>query len=295
MLTYLNALNDILRIGELRKNRTGVDTLQLFGMEMRFDIRESFPLVTTKKMFFKGIVHELLWFISGSTNIKYLVDNGVHIWDEWADSEGNLGPVYGKQLRNWKGHSDFYPVYNPDNLPQNIDKYSPLEAPIGVGYSKTLDQLNKVICDLKTDPFSRRHVIVLWNPAEVGIMALPPCHGNHIQFNVNNNNELSCKMVQRSCDMFLGIPFNIASYALLTYMIAHVCGLKPGELIMSLNDAHIYTNHIEQVKEQIKRQPLELSTIQLNPNITNIDNFKFEDITLLNYNHHPAIKGDVAI
>jgi thymidylate synthase len=265
MKTYLSELSRILEEGELRDDRTGVGTIGLFGTQVRYDLREGFPAVTTKKLYFKGVVHELLWFLKGSTNINYLTENNVHIWDEWADDKGNLGPVYGKQWRSWaKG-----PVHS-------------------------VDQISNLITSLKQNPYSRRHLVSAWNVAEVEDMALPPCH-LLFQFYVNNNDELSCQLYQRSADMFLGVPFNIASYALLTHMVAQVCDLKVGEFIHTIGDAHIYTNHVEQVKIQLDREPYELPQLWLNPEITDINKFKYEDIKLVNYQSHPTIKAEVAV
>ena len=231
---------------------------------MRFNLGEGFPLMTTKKLHLKSILHELLWFISGDTNIKYLNDNGVKIWNEWADKDGNLGPVYGYQWRSW---------------------------PTADG--RKIDQLNNVTASIKKSPDSRRHIISAWNAGEIEKMALPPCH-ILFQFYVADG-KLSCQLYQRSCDIFLGIPFNIASYALLTLMVAQVTGLKPGEFIHTLGDAHIYLNHIEQVKLQLTREPFPLPKMTLNPEITDITKFRYEDFTLSDYNAHPHIKGDISV
>jgi thymidylate synthase len=261
---YLRFLKHILENGKEKTDRTGTGTISVFGYQMRFDLRKSFPLLTTKKMFFKGVKAELLWFLSGSTNIKYLKDNGVGIWDEWADENGELGPVYGKQWRSWQ---------TPDG--------------------KTIDQISQVIEQIKTNPDSRRLLVVAFNPGEIDKMALPPCHA-FFQFYVQND-KLSCQLYQRSGDAFLGIPFNIASYALLTHMIAQVCQLKVGEFIHTIGDAHIYLNHLDQVKEQLTRIPIEGPELFINPKIKDIDNFTLDDITVVNYSSHPAIKGKVAV
>lgn len=262
MKQYLEILKDVLENGQDADNRTGIYARKVFGRQMRFDLSKGFPLVTTKKTFFKGIVHELIWLLSGNTNIKYLSDNNVHIWDEWADENGDLGPVYGHQWRNFNSQ----------------------------GY----DQIKDIIERIKKNPQDRRIIVSAWNPAQIGEMALPPCHC-FFQFDVTPDGKLNCMLYQRSCDMFLGVPFNIASYSLLTMMIAQVCGLKPGEFVHTLGNAHIYSNHFEQVKLQLTREPLPLPQVRINPNVKNIDDFKFEDIELVDYQSHPAIKGEVAV
>lgn len=264
MHQYLDLCEHILARGVKREDRTGTGTLSIFGHQMRFNLSEGFPLVTTKKLYTRGIIHELLWFLGGDTNIKYLQDHNVHIWDEWADTNGNLGPIYGKQWRSWS-------------------------APGGY----TIDQISETIHNILHAPHSRRHIITAWNVADIDDMALPPCHCL-FQFYVANG-RLSCQLYQRSGDTFLGIPFNIASYALLTHMVAHVTGLRPGEFIHTLGDAHIYLNHLEQVKLQLTRDPLPLPTLELNPAVTSIFDFTYEDIKVVNYQAHPSIKGKVAV
>lgn len=264
---YEEALAKILTIGWDRKDRTGTGTRSLFGIDLRYDLSKGFPLITTKKVFTKGIIHELLWMISGDTNIKYLNDNGVHIWDEWADHKGELGPVYGAQ---WRSHYFF-----------DSD-----------GDARTIDQLGEAIKAIKTNPDSRRILVDSWNVGEVYQMALPPCHLMY-QFYVANG-RLSCKLTQRSADMFLGVPFNIASYALLTHMVADVTGLEVGDLIWSGGDCHIYHNHMTQVLTQIDREPFEFPQLELTHR-ANIDDFVYEDVKIVNYQSHPSIKGDVAV
>lgn len=250
--------------GTLKADRTGTGTKSVFGYQMRFNLEEGFPLLTTKKVHLKSIIHELLWFIAGDTNIKYLKDNGVSIWDEWADENGELGPVYGRQWRAWK-----------------------------TADGETVDQLSALIEGIKKNPDSRRHIISAWNPGEVDKMALPPCHAM-FQFYVANG-RISCQLYQRSADVFLGVPFNIASYALLTMMVAQVCGLRPGDFIHSFGDAHIYTNHFEQVNLQLSREPRPLPKMKINPNVTSIFGFKYEDFELEGYNPHPGIKAPIAV
>jgi thymidylate synthase len=264
MKQYLELLDHVMKTGTPKRDRTGTGTISVFGYQMRFDLLQGFPMVTTKKLHIKSIVHELLWFISGDTNIKYLNENGVKIWDEWADKDGNLGPVYGHQWRAWP---------SPDG--------------------RTTDQLSQVIDSIKTNPDSRRHIICTWNVGEIKKMALPPCHAL-FQFYVSDN-KLSCQLYQRSADIFLGVPFNIASYALLTHMIAHVTGLKPGEFIHTFGDAHIYLNHIEQVKLQLSREPYKLPGIKINPEVKDIFDFRFRDFELTGYQAHPHIKGQVSV
>lgn len=261
MKQYLDLLQDILDNGIDKMDRTGTGTRSVFARQIRYDLSKGFPLVTTKKAHMKSIVHELLWFIKGETNIKYLKDKGVRIWDEWADENGDLGPVYGSQWRNWNNEG--------------------------------IDQLDQVIDKLKNDPNNRRIIISAWNVSKISQMKLPPCH-MIFQFYVANN-KLSCMLYQRSCDTFLGVPFNIASYALLTMMLAQVCNLELGDFIHTLGDTHIYHNHFEQVKTQLSRQPLPLPQMKLNPTIKNIDDFVYEDFELVNYQSHPAIKGRVAV
>jgi len=264
MKQYLNLLNYVIEKGVRKNDRTGTGTISIFGYQMRFDLRNGFPLLTTKKLHVKSIIHESLWFISGSTNIKYLNDNGVKIWDEWADSEGNLGPVYGYQWRSWT-----------------------------TADGRNIDQLMNVIENIRNDPDSRRHIVSAWNVGDIDKMALPPCH-LLFQFYVANN-QLSCQLYQRSCDIFLGVPFNIASYALLTMMVAQVNGLEAAEFIHTLGDAHLYLNHIEQAKLQLTRQPYPLPEMKINPCVKDIRDFKYEDFELVNYVAHPHIKAEISV
>nr|AIA17307.1 thymidylate synthase [uncultured bacterium] len=264
MKQYLDLMQHVLDNGVLKKNRTGIDTISTFGYQARYDLSKRFPLVTTKKIHTKSIIHELLWFLKGDTNIGYLKDNKVRIWDEWADERGDLGPVYGHQWRSWPTQD-----------------------------GGTIDQISQLVHDIKTNPDSRRLIVTAWNPADLPKMALAPCHCL-FQFYVAEG-KLSCQLYQRSADVFLGVPFNIASYALLTLMIAQVTGLKPGDFVHSFGDLHIYTNHLEQVKLQLTRAPLSLPRMELNPYVKDIFSFKFEDFELLNYQHHAAIKGEVAV
>ena len=262
MKQYLEILQDIMDNGQDADNRTGVYARKVFGRQMRFDLSKGFPLVTTKKVFLKGVIHELIWLLSGNTNIKYLTDNNVHIWDEWADENGNLGPVYGAQWRNFNGEG--------------------------------IDQIKDVIDRIKKNPQDRRLIVTAWNPAQIDQMALPPCHC-FFQFDVTPDGRLNCQLYQRSCDMFLGVPFNIASYSLLTMMIAQICNLKPGEFVHTLGNAHIYNNHFEQVKLQLSREPYPLPQMKINPEVKDIFDFNYEDFELVDYQCHPAIKGEVAV
>src|SRR5690242_17243389 len=271
MQQYLDLLQHILDNGTEKSDRTGTGTISYFGYQMRFDLQKGFPLVTTKKLHLKSIIYELLWFLKGETNIKYLKDHGVSIWDEWADEDGELGPVYGKQWRSWTG----------------------ADARLPDGQGKTIDQISDVIAQIKKNPDSRRLIVSAWNVAELPKMALMPCHVL-FQFYVAEG-KLSCQLYQRSADVFLGVPFNIASYALLTMMIAQVCDLEPGEFVHTFGDVHIYNNHMEQVKLQLSRTPFPLPTMKLNPAVKNIFDFTFEDFTLENYQSHPAIKAPVAV
>jgi thymidylate synthase len=261
---YLDLCKHVIENGTLKEDRTGTGTISSFGYQMRFNLSEGFPLLTTKKLHIKSIIHELLWFLKGDTNIKYLTDNGVRIWNEWADEEGNLGPVYGHQWRSWTSAD-----------------------------GKTVDQITELIAQIKNNPDSRRLLVNAWNVGEIDKMALPPCHCL-FQFYVANG-RLSCQLYQRSADIFLGVPFNIASYALLTYMVAHVCDLEPGDFIHTFGDAHIYQNHIEQVNLQMEREPRPLPNLIINPDVKDIFEFKFEDFSLENYDPHPHIKGAVSV
>jgi len=264
MVQYLNLLDHILKHGVRKDDRTGTGTISVFGYQMRFDLQEGFPLLTTKKLHLKSIIHELLWFLKGETNIRYLNENGVTIWDEWADANGELGPVYGYQWRSWP----------------TVD-------------GRHIDQISRVVDSLKNNPDSRRHIVSAWNVGEIENMALPPCHVL-FQFYVANG-KLSCQLYQRSADVFLGVPFNIASYALLTMMMAQVCGYEPGEFVHTLGDTHIYLNHIEQVKLQLTREPRKLPRMVINPEVKSIFDFKYTDFKLEDYNPHPHIKGDIAV
>ncbi|MFN4082385.1 MAG: thymidylate synthase [Bacteroidia bacterium] len=264
MNQYEQLLKHIYENGDYKTDRTGIGTKSIFGAQLRFNLNDGFPLVTTKKVHLKSIIYELLWFIKGQTNIKYLKDNGVSIWDEWADVDGNLGPVYGYQWRSWP---------TPDG--------------------KYIDQLSEVVKTIKNNPDSRRMIVSAWNVADLPKMALMPCHA-FFQFYVANG-KLSCQLYQRSADMFLGVPFNIASYALLTLMIAQVCNLQPGDFVHTFGDAHIYSNHFEQVALQLSRDPRPYPTIKLNPDIHSVFDFDYTDFTLENYNPHPAIKAPVAV
>jgi thymidylate synthase len=264
MQAYLDLLRHVLDQGADKADRTGTGTRSVFGYQMRFDLAAGFPLVTTKKLHLRSIVHELLWFLKGDTNIAYLREHGVTIWDEWADANGDLGPVYGKQWRRWA---------TPDG--------------------RVIDQIADVIERIKRDPDSRRLIVSAWNVAEIPQMALAPCHAL-FQFYVANG-KLSCQLYQRSADIFLGVPFNIASYALLTHMVAQVCDLAVGDFVHTLGDAHLYANHLEQAKLQLTRAPLPLPTLQLNPEVRSIDGFRFEDIVIAGYQSHPAIKAPIAV
>jgi len=264
MQQYLDLMRHVRDHGTTKTDRTGTGTQSVFGYQMRFDLSQGFPLVTTKKLHLRSILHELLWFLRGDSNIHYLQENGVSIWDEWADDEGNLGPVYGTQWRSWL-------------------------TPNG----KKIDQISRVIEQIRETPDSRRMIVSAWNVADVEQMALPPCHAL-FQFYVADG-KLSCQLYQRSADIFLGVPFNIASYALLTSMIAQVTGLKVGEFVHTLGDAHLYSNHLEQADLQLSRKPLPLPTLQLNPDMTSLFDFQYDDIEFINYTHHPHIKADVAI
>jgi thymidylate synthase len=264
MQQYLDLLKHVLDNGTIKNDRTGTGTKSVFGYQMRFDLQKGFPLLTTKKLHTRSIFYELLWFLQGNTNIKYLHDNKVSIWDEWADANGDLGPIYGAQWRCWRGAD-----------------------------GAMCDQLKQVINQIKTNPDSRRLIVSAWNVTEIDKMGLPPCHVM-FQFYVANNT-LSCQLYQRSADIFLGVPFNIASYALLTHMVAQVCGLKAGEFIHTLGDAHLYLNHIEQAQLQLTRTPYPLPQLKLNPNVKDILDFKYEDIEILNYQSHPHIKAQVSV
>ncbi len=264
MEQYHDLMRRILREGETKEDRTGTGTISVFGHQMRFDLSEGFPLVTTKKLHLRSIIHELLWFLKGDTNIKYLKENGVSIWDEWADENGELGPVYGSQWRSW-------PTPN----------------------GKQIDQISNVIDQIKNTPDSRRLIVSAWNVGEIENMALPPCHA-FFQFYVADG-KLSCQLYQRSADVFLGVPFNIASYALLTLMVAQVCRLRPGEFVHTLGDAHLYSNHLEQAELQLSRDPRPLPAMRINAQVSDIFDFRYEDFTLLNYDPHPHIKAAVAV
>ena len=264
MQQYLDLMRHVLQNGVTKSDRTGTGTRSVFGYQMRFDLSQGFPALTTKKLHLKSIIHELLWFLSGDTNIRYLKENGVRIWDEWADENGDLGRVYGAQWRSWRGAN-----------------------------GETIDQIRNLVQQIQTNPDSRRLIVSAWNPAEVDSMALPPCHAL-FQFYVANG-KLSCQLYQRSADIFLGVPFNIASYALLTLMLAQVCGLQAGEFIHTLGDAHLYNNHLEQARLQLTREPRKLPTMHLNPAVRDIFAFQFDDFELQDYDPHPHIKAQVSV
>ncbi|WP_418647097.1 thymidylate synthase [Thauera butanivorans] len=264
MRQYLDLMRHVLEHGDRKTDRTGTGTLSVFGWQMRFPLKEGFPLLTTKKLHTRSIIHELLWFLQGDTNIRYLKDNGVSIWDEWADENGDLGPVYGKQWRRWE---------NKDGT--------------------TVDQITKLIDGIRRSPDSRRHIVSAWNPGEVDTMALPPCHAL-FQFYVANG-RLSCQLYQRSADIFLGVPFNIASYALLTHMVAQVCELEAGDFIWTGGDCHLYLNHLDQAREQLSRTPRTLPTLKMNPEVKDIFAFRLEDFGIGGYDPHPHIKAPVAV
>ena len=264
MLPYQQLLRLVLEQGKFKSDRTGTGTYSVFGAQTRFDLRAGFPVLTTKKLHLKSIIYELLWFLRGETNIRWLQERGVTIWNEWADADGNLGRVYGAQWCDWRAAD-----------------------------GRSIHQIDQVIAQIRTKPDSRRHIVTAWNPGEVEQMALPPCHAL-FQFYVADG-ELSCQLYQRSADLFLGVPFNIASYALLTLMVAQVCDLKPGEFVHTFGDLHLYRNHLEQAKLQLTREPRALPTMKLNPEVKNIHDFKFEDFELTGYDPHPAIKAPIAV
>jgi len=267
MRQYLDLLRHVMDHGTRREDRTGTGTISIFGAQLRFDLADGFPLITTKKVHLRSVIHELLWFLRGDTNVQYLRDNGVTIWDEWADERGELGPVYGAQWRSWRGHD-----------------------------GRTIDQMQWVLEEIRRNPDSRRLIVSAWNPTDVPKMALPPCH-TMFQFYVSGGGDgrLSCQLYQRSADLFLGVPFNIASYALLTHMVAHVTGHAPGEFIHTFGDAHIYANHLEQVHLQLARDPRPLPRLELNAGVKDLFAFRFDDIVIHGYDPHPAIKAPVAV
>ena len=264
MKQYLDLLNHILQTGTPKDDRTGTGTLAVFGYQMRFDLSQGFPIITTKKIHLKSVIHELLWFLAGDSNVRYLQEHGVRIWNEWADENGELGPVYGVQWRSWRGAD-----------------------------GQVVDQISRVIEQIKTRPYSRRLIVSAWNPAEVDQMALPPCH-LLFQFYVADG-KLSCQLYQRSADTFLGVPFNISSYALLTLMVAQVTGLAPGEFVHTFGDAHLYSNHLEQARLQLTREPYPLPEMKLNPDVKDIFDFRYEDFELTGYQAHPHIKAEIAV
>ena len=264
MRQYLDLLQHVLDHGSEKEDRTGTGTISIFGYQMRFDLQDGFPLLTTKKLHLKSIIYELLWFLQGGTNVRYLQEHGVHIWDEWASEDGDLGPVYGSQWRSWKGAD-----------------------------GQTIDQISAVIQQICSNPTSRRLIVSAWNVSEIDKMALPPCHVL-FQFYVAGG-KLSCQLYQRSADLFLGVPFNIASYALLTQMVAQVCGLQAGEFVHTLGDVHLYRNHIEQARMQLTRQPYPLPQMRINPSVKSIFDFQYPDFELLNYQAHPSIKAEISI
>lgn len=265
MKNYLDLLRLVLEKGEYRDDRTGTGTYSYFGTQARYSLENHFPLVTTKKVHLKSVIYELLWFLKGDTNVKYLQENGVRIWNEWADEKGDLGRVYGAQWTDWR-------------------------TPSG----GSINQIEQVIEQIKNNPHSRRHIVSGWNPGEIDQMALPPCH-TLFQFYVTADKGLSCQLYQRSADLFLGVPFNIASYSLLTMMVAQVCGLKPKEFVHTIGDAHIYSNHLDQVNEQLSREPKTLPQMKINPEVKNIRDFKYEDFEVVNYDPHPGIKAPIAV
>jgi thymidylate synthase len=299
MIPYLDLLRHVLEHGRFKADRTGTGTYSVFGAQARFDLRRNFPVLTTKKLHLRSIIYELLWFLRGDTNVRYLQENKVKIWDEWADEKGNLGPVYGKQWRNWVTSSRPRRSDAATSQPTLFDLGESGEetivTPVGprVRSKHGIDQIATVIEAIKKNPDSRRLIVNAWNVADIDSMVLPPCHCL-FQFYVSEG-ELSCQLYQRSADIFLGVPFNIASYALLTLMVAQVCGLTPGDFVHTFGDLHLYSNHVEQAKLQLSREPRPLPQMKLNPAVKHIDQFKFEDFELTGYDPHPAIKAPVAV
>jgi thymidylate synthase len=301
MIQYLNLLRHVLEHGKFKADRTGTGTYSVFGAQARFDLRNDFPVLTTKKLHLRSIIYELLWFLRGDRNVRYLQENKVTIWDEWADEKGDLGPVYGKQWRNWV-KTKSRPRESPDASSSQPTLFDLGESggetivtPAGprIRSKHGIDQIATVIEEIKRNPDSRRLIVSAWNVADIDSMALPPCHAL-FQFYVSDG-ELSCQLYQRSADIFLGVPFNIASYALLTLMVAQVCGLKPGDFVHTFGDLHLYKNHLDQAKLQLSREPRPLPWMKLNPAVKNIDHFKFEDFELAGYDPHPGIKAPIAV